>query len=622
MSERTGERPGERAERPAELLARGVAVTSEPVMLVDGRLDILAASTGAGALLGLPREQLIGRNMREFLSPAPSLPRIERLQEHRNGRPLDLELRGADDRRVPVEAHCDVFTTEDGSQYCLLVVHDRERVAQMDAERTARLAKLGLINQVSEALHSAQLTLDEILEAVLICVTAGQGLRFNRAFLLLVDEQRNSLRGEIAIGPSNREEAARIWSTLAGQNVDLYQMITRYSRTLRQTDVVVNEVVRRMVVPLSERDDILIRAMQERRPYRLRGGPGDPGGAELLRAWLGCDAFAVAPLSTRRGSVGVIVADNAITGTEIGDLDLEFLQLFANQSANAIENSRLYHELERRLIELRKAAQRQKDDQELLLRMERLSVMGETSAIVAHELRNPLVAIGGFARTLSRNLPEDDPNQRFAAIITEEVGRLERIIHDLLDFVRPQKLLRKAVVGDELVGETVRRYEGRLAEQDIALELELGAPDAVVHVNPNEIQQVLQNMVVNAAQAMGREGRLVVRTSLVAGGFQAELLDTGPGIDPDVRDRIFSPFFTTKPSGSGLGLTICAQIVKTHGGKLLAENRPEGGARFGFVLPLPREEAGREDEAADVVPDGQGAPGALPEGGVPGLPWT
>ena len=116
----------------------------------------------------------------------------------------------------------------------------------------------------------------------------------------------------------------------------------------------------------------------------------------------------------------MIVADNAISHATISSLDLEFLHLFANQSAGAIENNRLYHELEKRLIDLRKAHEQQKEDQTTLLRMERLSVMGETSAIVAHELRNPLVAIGGFARTLVRSLGADDPNREFARIISDE----------------------------------------------------------------------------------------------------------------------------------------------------------------------------------------------------------
>jgi signal transduction histidine kinase len=284
----------------------------------------------------------------------------------------------------------------------------------------------------------------------------------------------------------------------------------------------------------------------------------------------------------------VILADNAITEGGISDLDMEILQLFANESANAIENSRLYHELERRLVELRKVYQQHKQDQETLLRMERLSVMGETSAIVAHELRNPLVAIGGFARTLLRSLSPDDPNHQYATIITEEVSRLERIIHDLLDFVRPQKVRRKMVAANELVAETVRRYEGKMAENNIELVLDLQSPGVKVNVNPGEIQQVIQNLIVNAIQVLGEGGGIQVRTRRLAGGLQVEVLDDGPGFAEDMADQIFSPFFTTKPSGSGLGLTICSQIIKAHGGVLSARPRASGGAIFSFILPLPK----------------------------------
>ena len=326
-------------------------------------------------------------------------------------------------------------------------------------------------------------------------------------------------------------------------------------------------------------------------------------GVETMRVWLGYETFAVAPLTTRRGPLGVIVADNAITRNEISDMDLEILQLFANQSANAIEHSRLYHELERRLMDLRKAHQRQKEDQETLLRMERLSVMGETSAIVAHELRNPLVAIGGFARTLVRSLDEADPNHRFATIITEEVARLERIINDLLDFIRPQKRLRRNVVADELVRRTIERMEHQLREQDIPLELDLQTDAAELSCHPGEFQQVVQNLVMNAMQAVNGGGKITVRTRQLAGGIEVAVIDDGPGFAPDLAEKMFAPFFSSKASGSGLGLTICSQIVRSHGGVLNAENRAEGGALFSFILPLPRTQADPAAGAERIGPE-------------------
>ncbi len=342
-----------------------------------------------------------------------------------------------------------------------------------------------------------------------------------------------------------------------------------------------------MTVPLDEHDHVLVRSMEQRQAIRITPDMELPGTAGI-RQWLGCDRFAIAPLVTRSGMLGAIIADNAISGQEITDLDLEFLQLFANQSASAIENSRLYTELERRLIALRKAHEKQKEHQETLLRMERLSVMGETSAIVAHELRNPLVAIGGFARALVRNLDPDDSNHKYAAIITEEVTRMETIIHDLLDFIRPQKQQRKEVKLDDLVTSTVERYQGEMQTKRVELVLDLQSQGALVSCNPIEIQQVLQNFLVNALQVLPEGGRIEVRTRLMQGGVQVEVCDNGPGIADDVVDKLFAPFFTTKPNGSGLGLTICQQIIKSHGGVIGVRNRQGGGAGFSFILPLPR----------------------------------
>ncbi len=565
----------------------GVLHSSLPLLVIDEQDQIVLASTGAGELVGWQREDLVGRSLNRFLVSQSDLIECRRLAEEGRHESARMEIRNSVGEVMPVLARCDPFTDlHDRTAWLVVLDHERGRDSLAEL-RSARLSKLSLLNQVSEALYGANLTLDQVLEAVLICMTAGQGLRFNRAFLLLIDDEQEILQGEIAIGPSNPGEASRIWEDLAEQPTDLFEMMTSYDSSLKTTDVVVNEIVQHMRVPLDEIDHILIRAMQERQAF-LVGPEMRSAGTDDMRRLLSVAGFAVAPLTTRRGPLGVIIADNAISHSPITDMDLEFLQLFANQSANAIENSRLYHELERRLVDLRKAAQRQKQDQETLLRMERLSVMGETSAIVAHELRNPLVAIGGFARTLQRSLQENDPNRKFADIIAEEVLRLETIIHDLLDFIRPQKLRRTRADVVALVEETVGRYADRIKEAGAKLVFDLQDQGVEIKVNPSEIQQVLQNLTVNAIQVLPEGGQLLVRTRLLEGGMMVEILDDGPGFADDTAEKLFSPFFSTKTSGSGLGLTICSQIIKGHGGILTASNRPEGGANFSFILPLPK----------------------------------
>ena len=567
------------------------------MLVVNSDGCIAVASKGAGSLLGKECLELVDDSLVNWFVPPSSVASCGTEGHCRTSMMRHLQVRHAGGGVIPVEVQCSPFSAyyadgvsaedPDRHNHCLMLLSDIRKRDHEDVVRAARLAKLSLLNQVSEALYGANLPLDQILEAVLICMTAGQGLRFNRAFLLLVNETDDALQGEIAIGPSNAEEASRIWQDLADQPGDLFEMMTSYDQSIKQTDIAVNEIVRHMTVSLDDVEHILVRVMADRHVLRVLRDT-DISGVDTVRRWLGCAEFAVAPLTTRAGSIGVIVADNAISEAEISDLDLEFLQMFANQSAGAIENSRLYHELEKRLIDLRRAHQKQKDDQETLMRMERLSVMGETSAIVAHELRNPLVAIGGFARSLLRNLDEDDPNHQFADIISSEVSRMDTIIHDLLDFIRPKKRLRKEVVVDRIVAEAADRFQAELQSKGIRLEMDLKTDGIAMEVHPGEIQQVIQNYVINAMQAQPDGGRIEIRSRLVEGGVRVEVRDDGPGFAEDVGEKLFSPFFSTKTTGSGLGLTICAQIIKSHGGVFGATNPPEGGAEFSFILPLPR----------------------------------
>ncbi len=582
------------------IVATAFEKSDQPMMVVDPAGLVVLASDGAGVLLGVARADLIGQDFKQYFLRPETLAECRKAWHTGATDSRTLEVRHSQGEVRAVEARCLPFAVEEvklpednhlgnhlDNRFGLLMLTDVLRQQLADEKRMMRLAKLSLLNQVSEALYGAHLTLDQILQAVLICITSGQGLGFNRAFLLLIDESNLVLKGELAIGPSNAEEASRIWVDLADTELDLFDMMTSYDQSIKTTDAAVNHIVSQMSVSLNDRENLLIKSMVNREVLHITPEMVRPG-VETLREWLGTQEFALAPLMTRRGPLGVIVADNAISNSPIGNLDLEFLFLFANQSAGAIENNRLYHELEKRLIDLRRAHEQQKEDQNTLMRMERLSVMGETSAIVAHELRNPLVAIGGFARTLVRNLAEEDPNLEFATIISDEVGRMERIIHDLLDFIRPSKQMRKSMLLDDLVRETAKSFQVEIKEKNIELRMDLKAGQTALNCHPGEILQVLQNFFLNAIQMMMEGGTLDVLSQVLDGGIRISVRDSGPGFAEDIAEKLFSPFFSTKTTGSGLGLTICSQIIKSHGGVIGAENREDGGAEFFFILPLPK----------------------------------
>ncbi len=578
------------------IVAAAFEESDQPMMVIDPAGHIVLASDGAGVLLGLARADLVGQELKQFFLRPET---IDQCREawHKgvsDTKTLEVlhsqgEVRAVDARCLPFHTESEVDQEQDQNSgtHGLLMLTDVLSQQVEDEKRMMRLAKLSLLNQVSEALYGAHLTLDQILQAVLICITSGQGLGFNRAFLLLIDESSLTLQGELAIGPSDADEASRIWLDLADKQVDLFEMMTSYDQSIKTTDTAVNNIVRKMKISLDDNENLLVKSMVNRQVLHVSKEMKRPG-VDTIRQWLGSQEFALAPLMTRRGPLGVIVADNAISHAKIGSLDLEFLHLFANQSAGAIENNRLYHELEKRLIDLRMAHEQQKEDQATLLRMERLSVMGETSAIVAHELRNPLVAIGGFARTLVRSLGADDPNREFARIISDEVGRMERIIHDLLDFIRPRKQLRKSIILDDLINETIKGFQVEFQDKKIEARLVLNAGETLLNAHPGEIQQVLQNYLLNAMQVMPGGGIVEVRSQVLEGGIKVSVLDSGPGFAQDNTEKLFSPFFSTKTTGSGLGLTICSQIIKSHGGVIGAENRDIAGAEFFFILPLPK----------------------------------
>ena len=245
--------PGAETNPPIDLVTASFRQADMALLLVDGQGEVMEASRGAADFFECPRQDLLGVNIADrFADPDALRAQIAGRYGHPHS-VIQLEAREVHGAVPPVEIRCSRFRPgaddpgpKNDIHLAVLMLRDvRDREHEVEL-RAARLAKLSLMNQVSEALYGAELNLDQILQAVLVCMTAGQGLRFNRAFLLLADTKTGALQGEMAIGPSNADEAARIWSDLANQTGDLFEMITRYDKSVKQTDVAVNEIVQHM----------------------------------------------------------------------------------------------------------------------------------------------------------------------------------------------------------------------------------------------------------------------------------------------------------------------------------------------------------------------------------------
>ena len=225
--------------------------------------------------------------------------------------------------------------------------------------------------------------------------------------------------------------------------------------------------------------------------------------------------------------------------------------------------------------------------EEELLRSERLSALGRAAAHINHEIKNPLMLIGGFARQVLKDIPGDlEKDKEKLRIIVDEIQHLEAFLEEVGSYAKisePQKRL-----GDlnALVQETCQRLEPAIQEKGITLRLELDHDLPQVRFDPVHFRQVILNIAKNGIEAMPKGGTLSMVSGRQAGRVFVQISDTGEGIPPEILEKIFQPFFSTKPKGSGLGLTISQKIMEAHQGAITIESEPHQGTRVTCSLKV------------------------------------
>lgn len=216
----------------------------------------------------------------------------------------------------------------------------------------------------------------------------------------------------------------------------------------------------------------------------------------------------------------------------------------------------------------------------------RLAELGRLSAVLAHEIRNPLGAIKGFAQYAKEKLCPDDPMQQDMQTIVEESGRLERLVRSLLVYSKPMNLRASPQDLRGLILQTAKIVEQGIQRADQTLILELDHEPLDVVVDPDEMTRALLNLMLNAVDALHvPAGQVRISTGLNEHRVVVRIDDNGVGVPPELRDRLFEPFVTGKASGTGLGLAVAARIVKAHLGSIEISDRAGGGTRFSVYLP-------------------------------------
>lgn len=451
------------------------------------------------------------------------------------------------------------------------------RLRQVSSSDFRRLQDLSLLYRITQLLHST-LAPNELFHLILSLLVSPDGGGFHRAMLFMVNQRGGTMQGILGV---NRQSVSWLLPNGLPPVGSPTLPISKEVRRAQQESPFSREVMQQRLV-IETSDSCLAKAVREQKAQLINKEQYGTESTQQPCLPIHHGDHVCVPLLSRGRTLCVLAVDNADSNESIDAERLRFLEMFAGQAGIALDNAQLLQRVETAHQNLREA-------QEQLLQKEKLATIGEMSASIAHELKNPLVSIGGFARRLTKSLDQTSPGRQYAEIIQQETERLEKMLDNILSFSKQRLLcIREYLLEDVLEKAlTLKRADLRKAEVELQLDLEENLP--LMQGDAEQLEQVFINLITNACQAMRNGGSLYIsgKLSRLRGepAIRVEVQDTGGGIPPKLMRNIFNPFFTTKEEGTGLGLPIIHRIIEHHQAEIEAINT-DVGACFSIILPV------------------------------------
>jgi len=469
------------------------------------------------------------------------------------------------------------------------IKRNKSKLSTMVGFLDSRNLEIQFLHEIVTVLQTS-LELDEVLSVALTAITAGKGFGMNRAFLLLTDKDRTTLKGYMGVGPKDFQEAWEIWEEISRDDLSLREMATQFHQTKFSAEKnKFHDILERLSFPMSNEGHILVRSLNERRAILVRDAQHHPEVDPSLAETIGVDTFLILPLISRNRRIGVILADNFITRKPITQQDMSFMETLTFPVAFAIERASLYERLHEDLEKLSVANTKLHEQQELIVRMEKLALLGKITSSIAHSIRNPLTVIGGFARSLLKNITEDDPKREPLENIVQKSKQLEDVLSEVLGYADSVFPAIDEWDVNQMVETISRELKKKTEGCGITITLALAPNLPLIYLDYRQIAYCIKKILSNSIKAMMPPGEVSLETRLVDDCIIVEIRDTVPVPEREAHEAFLDPGMTGRDDSGDMELSFCRVILENYSKSFTVERYPGIGSRYLLELSLKKE---------------------------------
>ncbi len=470
----------------------------------------------------------------------------------------------------------------------------RSRLTSLLGSLDNRNLEIQFLHEIVSVLQTS-LELDEVLSVALTAITAGKGFGMNRAFLLLTDKSRATLNGYMGVGPRNYQEAWDIWAEVNRDDLSLRELATHFHQTkFSEEKNKFHDILERLSFSINDERHILNRSLNDRRAILVRDAFHNPDVDRQLANTLGVDTFLILPLISRNRRIGVILADNFITHKPITQQDLASMETLTFPVAFAIERASLYERLQEDLDKLTAANRKLRKQQELIVRMEKLALLGKITSSIAHSIRNPLTVIGGFAHSLLKNIDEDDPKKEPLENIVQKSKQLEDVLSEVLGYAESVFPASAEWDVNQMIENITRELVKKTEGSGIAITLDLAPELPMAYIDFRQIAYCIKKILAITIKSMTTPGEIHLVTRRKPDCIAVEIHDLVSSPERETHEAFLDPGMTGSTEAGDMELSFCRVILENYAKSFTVERCAGKGKRYLIELSLKKEVADHE----------------------------